>query len=681
MAPLIRAADHRGPSPSPPSGTGTVHAPTIDRTKNYQHFTAAQRTPPTVTEKVPAWARPQVQNSSSTRQLVRRASPAVRESVNVLQSSGTASAAAPPPTMHSSTGNLISASARVPTTPTLSTPTLSSGNGFGALSDVDNSPSSTVDLHGATCLRTPSAPDSLLSGPGGLELSDSLSHPSLTVSTNSSTNQAVRLGDCTSQLPLLSAKIAPPLSPIAPTVAPTQFVRAAPSACHQDIELDTSIPQLALCAESDSPSRGEPDLALCSESDIPGRRTPEAVSSAKKEPSSIICESPELLHEATKVPIARDGAARFRPHCKLGLEEEVGDENMPPSQEVQQGVATALSGKLQDKEAVQGAAASGRSEKIAKMCSYWEARMMANQSEPALTRPNHSDSGRIDALGGSLRERSTHTPQPNIVREVQPNILRERCVEAPRENAVISSPTPQHLPRDLRDRDTRSLAAVLNASSASPSPQHLPRDRDTRSVSAALPRRPGAESRRCQSRIAQQQQLQDDLTALMQVVCPCESEGIRSSGSESEPLAQEPREDHDDWFRVVERENRILNKHLRQYTRLLTHYLRKRSTSCGPIICPSCSVALACPECGRTHSDISRNSRGREKVRMPMTRNPAMSSFTGGQVPPAALRERVDADNTDIACNIWQRSTSPTSPPTVQEEEPAGEPDSGLLSN
>lgn len=370
-----------------------------------------------------------------------------------------------------------------------------------------------------------------------------------------------------------------------------------------DLDLDSSIPQLALCTENDTPCRGgAPELALCSGNDSTGRRTPEAALSAQKESSS-----PELVPQAFNLHGARDEAIRMRPRGKSEKDEgAVGDENVPPSQEVQVG-STTTSGKL-EKEAVQASNTSGRSQKIAKMCSYWESRM-ANQQ---------SDSVRLDALGGSLRERNT----------LPSTVLRERQSEAIRE---VTSTTSPH----------QSV-------------------RETRSVSASLPRRSGAESRRSHRRTyaeqrvkARQQQLTDELTTLMHVVCPGESDGLmRSSGSESEPLSEEVRDEHDDWLRAVERENKILNKHLRQYTRLLTHFLQKRSSSCGPAICPSCSISLACPECGRSASTLSRTMRERAQGR-------ARSSHPDTQAPLAALRERVAA----------------------QSMEPAEEPDSGLITN
>jgi hypothetical protein len=503
-----------------------------------------------------------------------------------------------------------------------------------------------------------------------------LSHPSLTISTNSSSGPSKAF----------------PVSPIAATT-PTPTV-VAPAARNQGSDLDTSAPQLAsenepsgrrtpelaMCPEN----TGLPELALCPEPEPPCGQTLGAqlsssplfglASSTKRtdiqapswqsmdcprRPSSLKIplgnRTPEMVHRSPEAQKGATAVAQKSP--KRMASAPASDENTPP-RTVEEGATAPATGKEAN-----GAIVSGRSG-VAKMCSYWEERTRSR--EPS----NAPGSARLDGLGGSLRNSRTSSS----------SILRERHSEARR----FSGSSSHH-------------GSCAN-------------NREARSASATLAREGVSESRRCLRRAARQQRLTDELASLMQIVCPGEADSsFRSSGSESEPLAEEAgdnafasgRGDDENWFLVIEKENKMLNKQVRQYTRLLSKYLQKRPHSCGPAACPRCMAPLACRQCGWNSPDSDRDratcmegpfrdvSPARAAMRQIAASGAAQvdisslefkmmegRSHAPFEVPTATSGGRNDRVEGEFAS--WDLPISPTSPPSAQVEEPAGEPDSGL---
>lgn len=480
-------------------------------------------------------------------------------------------------------GNIFAAmpSSATPPWPGNIGPTEADGHGH-------HSPSSTVDLHGpggfSQLGRTPSAPDSLLITGGGLELSDSMSMPSLTVSTNSSSNQP-QAGEAGNRQK--------PSAPASPAPAGTSVTATA-----------------ALPAGG---SEAEMGAALSAETEASGRRTPPVVHEA---PSRQNVERP-ILHVSSSPQQAA-----------LEVEPEPGDENVPPP------AAEAWQG---NKEAIVKDAAglaAGRSEVVAKMRSYWEGR---TQREKIAS----------EAVGSSLRERHTRANGS------EPNVLKERGAEV---RARTSEPAC---------RDLGSHHVSRSPAGAATSAKHA-----------------GVSKENYRRRAADYQQLQERLTTLFHSLCPSELEegemSARSDGSDSDSLADEigrypsrgHRDEPHDWCRALEKENKALWRSTRQMTRLLTCYAKKRSSSCGSFSCPHCSKPISCPQCGCGSSlgNLSAPWSNGGEPQAKMAEAPARCLFAGpdaGGAQGGIFLER-------------PQSLSPSSSPTAQEE-PAGEPDSGLL--
>jgi len=442
------------------------------------------------------------------------------------------------------------------------------------------SPSSTIDLHGPAGLsinlgRTPSAPDSLLSGNGGLDLSNSVaSHPSLTISSNSNASIAKETG---------------------------------PSSCYRFISKETG------------PSESKKAAGLVSPT-VVGRFVPSdpVVAPAQEaQPlqasDSIQCEAPKSQPRASSPPPLRATAV-------------VGDENTPPH--VHKKLDTDTIKSKEAKLLPAALAAAGRSEVVTKMRSYWEQRTLDAQVKASNREP----------LGSSPRR------------------LQQRS------------------PRKLRDGKAEQQRFIGQE-------DHCVL---IKSNSASLARHADSEKRRIARRLARQKELQDNLSNLFQSLCPEEAEEMevsmhRSSGSESEPSSngegckprkQRVHDEGDEWCRVLESENRSLWKIQRQTLQMLTGYLKtRRSATCWHISCPRCTTPLSCPQCaaGAALDTIT-------ALRAEGSGGEAFAAFEPKTMEASSTRDFPGLDEDDA-------SAEPLSPmpSTVQEEEPAQEPDSGML--
>lgn len=203
----------------------------------------------------------------------------------------------------------------------------------------------------------------------------------------------------------------------------------------------------------------------------------------------------------------------------------------------------------------------------------------------------------------------------------------------------------------------------------------------------ALARHATWERRRTARRAASQKEQQDKLTTLFRSLCPAEAEEMdaaglqRSSCSESDPLdesgssqarKQRPQDEGNDWCRELEHENRTLWKIQRQTLQVLTGYLKTRSSASmtrGPH-CLQCSTPLSCQQCAAgTVLDLSAVLRGDDAV------SAEAAIAMRAELAAGHHAELIGGDMAAAFADLL----SPSSQPTVPEEEPMGEPDAGTM--
>jgi len=168
----------------------------------------------------------------------------------------------------------------------------------------------------------------------------------------------------------------------------------------------------------------------------------------------------------------------------------------------------------------------------------------------------------------------------------------------------------------------------------------------------------------------------------------------RSSASESEPLpddsSRSPRKQrlcHEgtEWCHALERDYRDLERAHRQTLQMLAGYLKtRRSASCSHPTCPHCATPLSCPQCtaGAALESIAALRADGANGEAVATFEPKMVEAPECGMPRAAggAGTRTGADAAE-AFDEWPQSLSPSrqSMSVAQEEEPAGEPDAGML--
>jgi len=440
------------------------------------------------------------------------------------------------------------------------------------------------------------------SGNGGLDLSNSLSHRSLTVSSNSSRSNQVHNSD--------GKKASTPASPM-------------PAACSSAA---CSSVKAASPSTPASPIMPDPMPAACSSTTaVPGttplRRSAEKSAAKEVSPRRAISQSsPSRSVAATPVL----------------------DENLPPtpiSTEAKNQGKPSEAKKLQE-----SLAAAGRTDIVKRMRARWEKRL--------------SECEESKKAKGSIGE------SPKRIRQASPSESWRILKESNSEDRFSNRPE--------------------NPTS-------------NRSNSASLAHYADAEKRRTARRIARSRQHQDSLMSTFRALCPAEAADMearlqRSSDSESESLADEvwnsPKrrgqlDEGNDWCRVLEKENRALMKLQQNTLQVLTGYLKTKSQSPlgrsethGHFACPKCSAVISCPQCA-AHAALD-------------TIASLRSEDASGQATAKALEAPLRRDCHGILATNgardeaapfaeWPQSLSPTSPPTVQEEEPAREPDAGTL--
>jgi len=316
-----------------------------------------------------------------------------------------------------------------------------------------------------------------------------------------------------------------------------------------------------------------------------------------------------------------------RPHHSPHRAATVGDENAPPAGEAFARPCVGLEHKVVANEPV----GTGRREVVSKMRSYWEGRSQGTSSPMRSCRRSPSE----------------------------PNVLQDSNSETAR-------------------RPSRSDSVKVCRPNSSLPVRH-----------AGLVE----EKRRNAGRGVRQKQLQGQLAHLFRSLCPDEAkemEGQQSSSSSSEsdpedmvcsPRGRQMYDEGEEWRQGLEKENRALWKSQRHTLQVLTGYLKtRRPSSYVHSSCPDCATPLSCLQCvARAASDplqLLDCASGKAVAALEPTTMEA----------PAARKHSLpqggaSARDAGGAFFEWPEGSpmSPMSPPTVQEEEPAGEPDAGIL--
>jgi len=494
------------------------------------------------------------------------------------------------------------------------------------------SPTSTVDLHGPAdhnvnalnasaqqLGRTNSAPDSLqslLSGGGGLELSDSLSHPSLTMSTNSSKEANGRPSDSSSR--------------------------------RGQKDLGPSSPGLAMPASA--ASTGEDLASAVVISPARGRRTPEIIREDQARPTGLnVLDALEAVN-ATDMSSPADVLKPVPSPRPLPP-----DENAPPE------LAAAKSGKANDLDDVTSsqpqlaglcgkALRDSRETVVKQQISYWEERVRHKSLEgsPEILTPSGSR--------GSLRERNSLN-------------LQERGQLPGRSYAATGG----------------ELLKVRRSSGR----------KMERTPSTSMARHAGVISDRTKRQVERQRRAAEDL-ARQAYALGCEDSDeinqlLRSSGSESETPDGGSMPDDEDgqqvWCRALDDNFKAQQKAWRKVMRLYEHCIKKRLAAPRAPVCGQCNHP--CPRCTSTIMADTGGSAPQATDLLATTVSSAPAHAENASVVPKSAESRREDEVPFLAAELSTSAepfqvtgtvpTSPTEPSQAQEEEPHGEPDSGLL--